>query len=118
MSFIYDFTILTKAIDSFLTAHLSPAFATTVELVLIGIAILIFYALVGLFLVYAERKICAFFQCRVGPNRVGPYGIVQTIADLVKLLLKELIHIKNADSLLFNVAPFIVIAASHNLKKV
>jgi NADH-quinone oxidoreductase subunit H len=68
--------------------------------------------LVGLFLVYAERKVCAFFQNRVGPNRVGPYGFFQTIADFVKLMLKELITIKNADKLLFNLAPFIIIIAS------
>src|SRR5665811_2299720 len=62
--------------------------------------------------VYAERKVCAFMQCRVGPNRVGPYGFFQTIADLIKLLMKELIPIKNADKILFNLAPFIVIIAS------
>jgi NADH-quinone oxidoreductase subunit H len=73
---------------------------------------LLFYALIGLFLVYAERKVCAFMQNRVGPNRVGPYGIFQTIADLFKLLMKELIVIRNSDKLLFNLAPFIVIIAS------
>jgi NADH-quinone oxidoreductase subunit H len=51
-------------------------------------------------------------QNRLGPNRVGPFGIFQTIADLVKLLFVELIPIKNADKLLFNLAPFIVIIAS------
>jgi NADH-quinone oxidoreductase subunit H len=51
-------------------------------------------------------------QNRVGPNRVGPYGFFQTIADFIKLMLKELIYIKNADQLLFNLAPFIVIIAS------
>ena len=51
-------------------------------------------------------------QNRLGPNRVGPLGIFQTIADLIKLLMKELIPIKNADKLLFNIAPFIVIIAS------
>ena len=51
-------------------------------------------------------------QNRVGPNRVGPYGIFQTIADFIKLLMKELITIKNSDKLLFNLAPFIVIIAS------
>jgi len=71
--------------------------------------VLLFYAVIGLFLVYAERKVCAFMQCRIGPNRVGPYGIIQTIADLFKLLMKELIPIKNADKFLFNLAPFIVI---------
>jgi NADH-quinone oxidoreductase subunit H len=81
-------------------------------MVIIGVLILLFYALVGLFLVYAERKVCAFMQNRLGPNRVGPFGIFQTIADLFKLLFKELIPIKNADSFLFNLAPFIVIIAS------
>jgi NADH-quinone oxidoreductase subunit H len=81
-------------------------------MIIIGIAILAFYALVGLFLIYAERKICGFIQCRVGPNRVGPYGIFQTIADLFKLLMKELVPIKRADKILFNIAPFIVIIAS------
>jgi NADH-quinone oxidoreductase subunit H len=80
--------------------------------VIIGLVFLIFYALLGLFLVYAERKVCAFIQNRLGPNRVGPVGIFQTIADLIKLLMKELITIKNADKLLFNIAPFIVIIAS------
>ena len=79
---------------------------------IIGLVVLIFYALVGLFLVYAERKVCAFMQNRVGPNRVGPYGFFQTIADFVKLMMKELVYIKNADRLLFNIAPFIIIIAS------
>ncbi len=51
-------------------------------------------------------------QNRVGPNRVGPYGFFQTIADLIKLLIKELVPIKNADRILFNIAPFIVIGVS------
>jgi len=51
-------------------------------------------------------------QNRLGPNRVGPLGLFQTIADLIKLLLKEVIYIRNADALLFNIAPFIVIVAS------
>ncbi|PKP31517.1 MAG: NADH-quinone oxidoreductase subunit NuoH [Bacteroidetes bacterium HGW-Bacteroidetes-16] len=92
--------------------NFSPFWAVAIEMVIIGIAILAFYAVVGLYLVYAERKVCAFMQCRVGPNRVGPYGFFQTIADLIKLLMKELIPIKNADKLLFNIAPFIVIIAS------
>ncbi len=109
---IYDFTSLTKWIDSSLNEAMSPFWATATELLIIGVLILLFYALVGLFLVYAERKVCAFMQNRVGPNRVGPFGIFQTIADLTKLLLVELIPIKNADKFLFNFAPFIVIIAS------
>jgi NADH-quinone oxidoreductase subunit H len=109
---IYDFTSFNQWIDQFLRTHMSPFWAVAAEMVIIGLAILLFYALVGLFLVYAERKVCAFMQNRVGPNRVGPYGFFQTIADFIKLMLKELVHIKNADQLLFNLAPFIIIIAS------
>jgi NADH-quinone oxidoreductase subunit H len=109
---VYDFSTLTEWIDKSLHNAMSPFWTTITELLIIGVLILLFYALVGLFLVYAERKVCAFMQNRLGPNRVGPFGIFQTIADLFKLLFKELIPIKNADGFLFNLAPFIVIIAS------
>jgi NADH-quinone oxidoreductase subunit H len=109
---LYDFSSLTKAIDTGLHNAMSPFWTTLTEMLIIGVLILLFYALIGLFLVYAERKVCAFMQNRLGPNRVGPFGIFQTIADLTKLLLVELIPIKNADKFLFNLAPFIVIIAS------
>ncbi len=111
-SFIYDFSLLTKPIHEALYHWLPPIWALIAEMTIIGLVFLLFYAVVGLFLVYAERKVCAFMQNRVGPNRVGPYGVFQTIADFIKLLMKELITIKNSDKLLFNLAPFIVIIAS------
>ncbi|MGA2405598.1 MAG: NADH-quinone oxidoreductase subunit NuoH [Bacteroidales bacterium] len=109
---MYDFSALTSWIDKSLHNSMSPFWTTITEMLIIGVLILLFYAIVGLFLVYAERKVCAFMQNRLGPNRVGPFGIFQTIADLFKLLFKELIPIKNADGFLFNLAPFIVIIAS------
>ena len=109
---IYDFTSFTEWIDKSLHNAMSPFWTTITEMLIIGVLILLFYAIIGLFLVYAERKVCAFMQNRLGPNRVGPFGIFQTIADLFKLLFKELIPIKNADGFLFNLAPFIVIIAS------
>ncbi len=109
---IYDFTSFTTWIDQSLNSLMSPTLALITEMVIIGVVFLLFYAVVGLFLVYAERKVCAFMQNRVGPNRVGPYGIFQTIADFIKLLMKELVYIKDSDKLLFNIAPFIVIIAS------
>lgn len=109
---MYDFTSLTTRIDDALESVLSPFWTTVTEMLIIGVLILVFYAIIGLFLVYAERKVCAFMQNRLGPNRVGPFGIFQTIADLVKLLFVELVPIKNADKFLFNLAPFIVIIAS------
>jgi NADH-quinone oxidoreductase subunit H len=105
----YDFTSLTKSIDEGLMNSMSSFWAVTIEMIIIGVLFLLFYAVIGLFLVYAERKVCAFIQNRLGPNRIGPFGSFQTVADLVKLLFKELIPIKNADKFLFNLAPYIVI---------
>jgi len=109
---IYDFTSFNQYIDSFLYNNLPPLWAMIVEMVLISVVFLIMYAVVGLFLVYWERKFCGFIQNRVGPNRVGPYGIIQTVADLLKLLVKEMVPIKKADKLLFTLAPFIVIVCT------
>lgn len=63
------------------------------------------------FAVYAERKISAFIQDRYGPMEVGFYGIFQTVADLLKLLQKEDIVPKAADSKLFKVAPAFIFVA-------
>lgn len=58
--------------------------------------------------IYAERKISAFIQDRLGPMETGPYGIVQSVADFIKLIQKEDIVPAKADKLLFRVAPFII----------
>jgi len=102
---MYDFTPFIESITSYLNENLTPFWAGLISMVLLGVGILLFYAVLGLYLVYAERKICARMQNRMGPNRVGPGGIFQTIADLIKLLLKELIYIRNADSLLLTSLP-------------
>ncbi|MBL7851590.1 MAG: NADH-quinone oxidoreductase subunit NuoH [Cyclobacteriaceae bacterium] len=109
---MYDFSPLIDSLSAWLNQTFSPFWAGFISMVLLGVALLAFYAVLGLYLVYAERKICARMQNRLGPNRVGPGGLFQTIADLIKLLMKELIYIRNADNLLFNIAPFIVIVAS------
>jgi NADH-quinone oxidoreductase subunit H len=111
----YDFSSLTKSIDEGLRSSMSSFWAVTIEMVIVAVLFLLFYAVIGLFLVYAERKVCAFIQNRLGPNRLGPYGIFQTVADLIKLLFKEVIPIKNADSFLFNLAPYIVIIVNFML---
>lgn len=63
--------------------------------------------LVVLFLVLMERKVLAFFTQRKGPNRVGPWGLFQTIADAIKLLCKENITPTGAEKFLFNLAPLL-----------
>lgn len=59
-----------------------------------------------------ERKVCAFFQCRLGPMRVGKWGIFQVFADVLKMLIKEIFPVDKADKLLYAIAPFLVIIGS------
>ncbi|WP_029906955.1 NADH-quinone oxidoreductase subunit NuoH [Prevotella sp. 10(H)] len=98
--------------DAFLTANLPTWAVLAIEFVLIGVALLALYAVLALILIYVERKITAFFQARLGPNRVGKYGLIQSVADMIKILLKEIIHVKKSDRFLFVVAPFFMIVAS------
>ena len=109
---MFHFEVITNWTDSFLRQYLPEGWTLFVEFVLIGLVVLIAYAILALFLIYLERKVCAFFQCRIGPNRVGPFGIFQSVADMVKILLKEIIKINKADPFLFRLACFLVIVAS------
>ena len=89
-----------------------------------GVAGNIFWAVVYVLLVFAgvslgvicmnwlERKILAHMQVRLGPMRVGPHGLLQPIADAIKLLIKEDIMPADADAVVFWVAPFIVVLAA------
>jgi len=64
------------------------------------------------YLTLAERKVIGFMQIRIGPNRVGPYGLLQPLADGVKLLLKEIIIPSGSNKFLFIVAPIMALAPS------
>ncbi|HEY0386241.1 MAG TPA: complex I subunit 1 family protein, partial [Pyrinomonadaceae bacterium] len=66
----------------------------------------------ALYATYAERKISAFMQARLGPMRVGPWGLLQPVADAIKLLTKEDITPDKADNYIFKFAPFISVAAA------
>ena len=109
---MFDFSTITQWVDELLRSFLPHAAATLVEFILIGLCLLVGYAVIALVLIYVERKVCAFFQCRIGPNRVGPYGTIQSVADMIKMLTKEIIDINHVDRFLFNLAPFVVIIAS------
>lgn len=109
---MFDFSVVTEWVDGLLRSFLPPELAILAEFVLIGLFLLLGYAVIALVLIYVERRVCAFFQCRIGPNRVGPFGLVQSVADMFKMLTKELITINHVDRFLFNLAPYIVIIAS------
>jgi len=74
-----------------------------------GIVVLL-VSLVPIVLVYAERKVSAFMQARLGPMNVGPYGILQTLADGVKLFFKEDIIPVGSDRLVHILAPMVVVS--------
>ncbi|MBR4962756.1 MAG: NADH-quinone oxidoreductase subunit NuoH [Muribaculaceae bacterium] len=109
---MFDFSTITNWIDELLRSCMAPWAVVLVEGLIIGVLLLLLYALIALALIYAERKICAFFQCRYGPNRVGPLGLMQPIADMFKMLIKEIITIKDSDKFLYGLAPFLVIISS------
>ncbi|MCT1525429.1 NADH-quinone oxidoreductase subunit NuoH [Sphingobacterium hotanense] len=79
--------------------------------ILVPVAIFLFIALFTLFAVYAERKIAGFVQDRLGPMETGKFGLLQTFADILKLLQKELITPAAADKVLFALAPVIIFVA-------
>nr|WP_313190376.1 NADH-quinone oxidoreductase subunit NuoH [Sphingobacterium sp.] len=79
--------------------------------ILTPVAIFLFIALFTLFAVYAERKIAGFVQDRLGPMETGKFGLLQTIADILKLLQKEFISPSASDKILFAVAPIIIFVA-------
>ena len=80
-----------------------------IKAVALAVVVFTYLAVVSAMLgVYLERKISGWIQARLGPKHVGPQGLLQTIADTVKLLQKEHITPRNADVLIFNAAPIIV----------
>lgn len=93
----------------FLAKHNIPQFFGDITFYVIPCTIIfIAILLIVLALVLFERKLLGYFTQRKGPNRVGIWGILQTIADALKLLCKENITPKGADRFLFNLAPILI----------
>jgi len=104
---MWSLSKISGIIDQWLNAHLGSTWALVVEMVIVGVAVIGLFAVLGLVLVIMERKVSAWMQIRLGPNRVGPKGMLQSLADTVKLLVKEGMTPDGADKFLFNLAPFI-----------
>ena len=109
---MFDFSFLTNWVHTTLLQYMPEWLAITAECVLIGVLLLLTYSVLALFYIWYERKVCAAFQCRLGPNRVGPWGLLQSVDDMFKILIKELISLKYTDKFLFALAPYLVILAS------
>ena len=95
--------------DLLLGFGLDPGLTTAI-LKFVGAAVTATIALtLTFFTIWLERKLIARFQDRLGPNRVGPYGLFQTVADFAKLLTKEVLVPEGADRSVFMIAPLLVV---------
>jgi NADH-quinone oxidoreductase subunit H len=103
---------ITDALHAWLLGLVGDTWTLVIEMVLVGVAAIGLFAALGLVLVIMERKVSAWMQIRLGPNRVGPKGMLQSLADTVKLLVKEGMTPDGADKLMFNFAPFIAMIAA------
>ena len=92
MEHIFDFSQVTTWFHDLLTLTLGLGdfWAILIECVLVGAAVLGAYSVIAMILIFMERKVCAYFQCRLGPMRVGYWGLLQVFADVFKMLIKEI----------------------------
>lgn len=110
---MFDFGKWTSEFNAWLLGcGMADWLAILIECVIIGVLILGVYTVLALFYILYERKLCAWFQCRLGPMRVGKWGLLQVFADMFKILIKELICLKGTDRFLFKLAPYLVITSS------
>lgn len=104
---MWSFSKIANVIHVWLNQTFNSTLATVFEMVIVGVCAIGLFAVLGLVLVLMERRVAAWIQIRLGPNRVGPNGMMQSMADTVKLLVKEGLTPNGADKFLFNLAPFI-----------
>lgn len=100
--------LLITLLDTVIEFLKLPAGTTNVIINLIGVIIVAsFGLLLVMLLTWLERKVAARFQDRIGPNRAGPFGLLQALADMIKMITKEDITPAGADKVAFNIAPIL-----------
>ena len=100
--------LLIDLLDSVVAFLNLPTGTTGLIIDLIGVTIVAsFGLLLVMLLTWLERKVAARFQDRIGPNRAGPYGLLQAVADMIKMITKEDITPRGADKIPFNIAPIL-----------
>ncbi len=109
---MWSFSNIADSIHQWLNETFHPSVAVIFEMIIAGICVISLFAVLGLVLVLMERKVSAWIQIRMGPNRVGPKGMFQSVADTMKLLVKEGMTPSGADKFLFNLAPFIALVVA------
>ena len=113
MNDYYNLESLTSANHTALCGVIPEWAALTIEGIIVGVIIILLYAALAVVMIYMERKVCAAFQCRLGPNRVGGKGgLLQVPADVLKMLIKEIFTPAHVDKFLYALAPYLVILAS------
>lgn len=113
MNDYYNLESLTSAIHTALCGVMPEWAALTIEGIIVGVITILLYAALAVVMIYMERKVCAAFQCRLGPNRVGGKGgLLQVPADVLKMLIKEIFTPAHVDKFLYALAPYLVILAS------
>ena len=107
-------SLLSLSLGDFIRRNFGTGPGTELLIDIGGVVMLsTFCLLIVIFLIWLTRKLIARMQDRIGPNRVGGrFGLLQTVADVMKLLTKEVIHPSGADWVAFNAAPFLIVIAA------
>lgn len=109
---MFDFSVVTSWLHQLLAGWMGESLAVLVESILVALVVITLYAIFAMIMIYAERKVCAAIQCRIGPDRVGKWGWLQVVSDVFKMLTKEIVNLRQTDQFLHHLAPFLVVTAS------
>jgi len=82
------------------------------HLIIFIVILFVFYIFMAMAFIYFERRVISRFQIRIGPNRIGPFGLLQPVADVIKILIKEDIVPNNVDKWIYLLAPAVAVVPS------